>query len=147
MKPLTRNLIKHIFYTYKSVKAQIVTWVVYRREISPGLFEKTPLRAVYGELEMLFRLSQFNNFFDRSFSKIDTTVSFFEVYGSGCVLDKVIGLDVKIVTYRPLKVSCWIELPPSLKNKKGLVNIRNYDDQCFKWAVLSVLHKNTRKFN
>lgn len=35
--------------------------------------------------------------------------------------------------------SSYIDLPDILKNKKSIVNVKNADQQCFKWAVLSAL--------
>lgn len=38
--------------------------------------------------------------------------------------------------------SSYIKLPNSLKQKKAIINVKNFDNQCFKWAVLSALFPN-----
>ena len=40
---------------------------------------------------------------------------------------------------KPLKGNSYIELPKPLALKKCIVNVKNTDDQCFKWAVLSAM--------
>ena len=45
-------------------------------------------------------------------------------------------LYVNISKYTPLKVSSYIDLPKSLKDKKANVNVQNTDQQCLKWALL-----------
>lgn len=63
--------------------------------------------------------------------------------GSGFTLSKIERLTVQIFKYEPLRGSCSLKLPTILQKKsKSIVNIRNADDQCFKWAILSALHHN-----
>ena len=58
--------------------------------------------------------------------------------GSGWVIDKIDNHYVNVVKYVPLKGSSYIELPPELRNpRKGLINIRNNDDECFRWCHLA----------
>ena len=41
---------------------------------------------------------------------------------------------IKIIRCKPLRGSSYIKLPPELRNSaKGLINIRNYDNECFRW--------------
>ena len=42
--------------------------------------------------------------------------------------------------YKPLKGSSYIPLPPVLANKKAIINMKNEDDQCFKWCVARALN-------
>ena len=51
---------------------------------------------------------------------------------SGWTIDKIDSNYVNIVVYQPLNESSYIELPTELRNsKKGLINIKNKDDECF----------------
>ena len=53
--------------------------------------------------------------------------------GSGWVIDQIDSHYINVTTYTPLHGSSYIELPMKLKNpKKGLINIRNKDDECFR---------------
>ena len=55
--------------------------------------------------------------------------------GLGWVIDRIDSHYINVTTYTPLHGSSYIELPTQLKNpKKGLINIRNKDDECFRWC-------------
>lgn len=54
--------------------------------------------------------------------------------GSGWIVESLDGHHINIVIYKPLKGSNNIDLPLELKNPgKGLINIKNNDDECFRW--------------
>ena len=51
-----------------------------------------------------------------------------------------------IVKYMPLKGSSYIELPPELINPaKGLINLQNNDNECFRWC--HIRHLNPQQKN
>ena len=53
--------------------------------------------------------------------------------GSGWVIDRIDSHYINVTTYKPLHGSSYIELPTELRNpKKGLINIKNEDDECFR---------------
>ena len=55
--------------------------------------------------------------------------------GSGWIVDKIEDMRIEIVNYDPLAGSSYIQLPPELNNlMKGLINIKNKDNECFKWC-------------
>ena len=62
-----------------------------------------------------------------------------ELQGSGWVLHRVLTVAVDIGRLVPLKQGSWFDLPRALMLKKAVVNVRNTDQQCFKWSVLSAL--------
>ena len=44
----------------------------------------------------------------------------------------------------PFKCGLLYRLPANLKNKKAIINMKNQDNECFKWCVLRALNpKNT----
>ena len=66
--------------------------------------------------------------------------------GLGWVIDRVDSHYINIVIYRPLNGSSYIELPIELKNPaKGLINIKNKDDECFRWC--HIRHLNPQRKN
>jgi hypothetical protein len=64
----------------------------------------------------------------------------FSLRGSGWILDKILECTLNTVAYKPLKGRSYIELPAVIKKKQAVINVKNDDDMCFKWAVLSALH-------
>ena len=61
--------------------------------------------------------------------------------GSGWVIDRIDSHYVNVITYTPLHGSSYIELPTELRNpKKGLINIKNKDEECFRWCHIRHLN-------
>ena len=66
--------------------------------------------------------------------------------GSGWVIDRMDNHYINVTTYKPLNGSSYIELPTELRNtKKGLINIKNKDDECFRWC--HIRHLNSQEKN
>ena len=75
-------------------------------------------------------------YLEKIHQKIDT----FNRNGSGWVFEKVLGIYIDVSKYLPIQASCSFELPDYIKNKKAVLNIKNVDNQCFKWCILAYLH-------
>ena len=57
--------------------------------------------------------------------------------GSGLVINRIDSHYIKGTLYKPLNGSSYIELPTELRNsKKGLINMKNKDEECFRWVTL-----------
>ena len=55
--------------------------------------------------------------------------------GSGWTIQSVDGHFINVVMYRPLRGSSYIPLPIKLQNSaKGIINMKNNDDECFRWC-------------
>ena len=55
--------------------------------------------------------------------------------GSGWTVQSVDSHYLNIVKYKPMKGSSYIKLPSELRNSaKGLINMKNKDNQCFRWC-------------
>ena len=71
--------------------------------------------------------------------------------GSGWVINQIDSHYMNVTIYTPLNGSSYIELPIELRNpKKGLINIKNKDDECFRWCHIRHLNpqeKNPQRIN
>ena len=52
----------------------------------------------------------------------------------------VLSLDLHTVKYEHLEGSSYISLPKFLAAKKANINLKNDDDECFKWAITRALN-------
>ena len=59
-------------------------------------------------------------------------------------MGSIIQLELHTVKYKPLNGKNYIPLPKALKVKKGIINIKNSDNQCFLWCVLKALNPRDR---
>jgi len=59
----------------------------------------------------------------------------FQMNGSGWTFHSIVALDIHTVGYEPLIGITWVPLPKLLESKKALINMKNTDNQCFKWCI------------
>ena len=50
---------------------------------------------------------------------------------SGWYLESIINITLHTAKWDPLNAGSYIDLPPYLKNKKAIINMKNQDDKCF----------------
>ena len=60
--------------------------------------------------------------------------------GTGAVVNHYLKLYLNIAKYEPLKSSSYIPLPNALANKKAIITVKNVDNKCLMWALLSMLY-------
>ena len=61
--------------------------------------------------------------------------------GSGWVIDRIDSHYINVTTYQLLHGSSYVELPMKLRNpKKGLIKIKNKDNECFRWCHIRHLN-------
>ena len=66
--------------------------------------------------------------------------------GSGWVIDRINSHYINVTTYQSLNGSSYIEILIELQNPaKGLINIKNKDDECFRWC--HIRHLNPQRKN
>ena len=64
--------------------------------------------------------------------------------GSGWVIDRIDSHYINVTLYKPLNGSSYMELPTELRKlKKGLINIKNKDNECFRWCHIRHLKPQT----
>ena len=68
--------------------------------------------------------------------------------GSGWTIKILDSHFINIVQYSPLGGSSYVQLPEELRNfRKGLINIKNNDNECFRWCHLAKVYCNQIKSN
>ena len=91
---------------------------------------KTITKSNYIEPELRMSRQEILNVIDKWVSE-----------SSGWVIDRIDSHYINVTLYKPLNGSSYIELPTELRNpKKGLINIKNKDDKCFRWCHIRHLN-------
>ena len=99
-------------------------------EISKRAF-KTKSKAVLLDTDI-------SEFLEAQFQNIINEADESESKKSGWTLSSIIKLSVRINKYSPIVGSSYIPLPNWIAKKKACINVQNYyDQQCFKYAVLT----------
>ena len=94
----------------------------------------------------IFKTTDLDECFKEHFYEpLDKLMADFQEQGSGWSLKSILHLAININKLNPFRVGCHIELPKDIADKKACINVKNKDNQCFKWAILAAL--NTIKRN
>ena len=130
---LTSELCFHKF------KATLVLRVEMTKTTADG---KSKVERPYFSSKPYTILSQHDieNVIAKAQSAIETNIDKWTREGSGWVVDRVETMYVNIAKYQPLTGSSYMELPKYLKKKEAIINVRNQDNECLKWALLSARH-------
>lgn len=101
------------------------------------VFQKIYLntRAEVADFDTDLKLFYDDNIVTTLSQKIDDI----QLRGSGFSLSEIIELNIQLSSFDPCSGSSYIPLPKFLQSKHAIINVRNKDDQCFKYAVLSAL--------
>ncbi|XP_031777427.1 uncharacterized protein LOC107981297 [Nasonia vitripennis] len=103
--------------------------------------ETTDIKYFTSESVTAFMSTNLEEWFkDHIKEPILTQLEEFQEKDSGWTLTSIISLCINMKKYSPIKGSSFIPLPKFIEKKKACVNIRNNDNQCFKYAILSALH-------
>ena len=60
--------------------------------------------------------------------------------GSGWRLKRVLELEIHTTEYNPVGGSSYIPLLEKLRGKKAIINMKNEDNECFKWSMTRALN-------
>ncbi|XP_060856098.1 uncharacterized protein LOC132933843, partial [Metopolophium dirhodum] len=94
---------------------------------------------------LAFTNSNFENLLKKMFNKLIKEESDFVTRGSGWSLDSIDVLQLRINIVNPLNGSSYLILPDSIRNKKAVINVKNNDEKCFKYAILSKFNNPSNK--
>ena len=73
------------------------------------------------------------DFYDQAVEEILNQIARWISKGSGWVIERILNFYLNIVSYVPLKGRSYFPLPEELRHsRKGLINIQNDDNECFR---------------
>ena len=117
-------------------------------------FEKDTINSKTGKRVSIYETAFFNGK-AKTITKVDdiepelnisrqellNTIDKWVSEGSGWVIDRIDSHYINVTLYKPLNGSSYIELPAELRNsKKGLINMKNEDEECFRWCHIRHLN-------
>ena len=78
--------------------------------------------------------------YDGFMQTIEERIQNFNQRGSNWRFERVLSLDIHFTDFQPLRGSTFLPLPKKIRDKKAVINMKNNDDQCFKWSVTRALN-------
>ena len=113
---------------------------------------KKESKSAAGEAVFIYKTTYFNSKTKTILSGSDTKLeegnsdilNFIDIWisdGSGWTIERIEKHFINFVKYQPLKGSSYIELPKESQHpRKGLINIQNKDNECFRWCHIRYLN-------
>ena len=94
----------------------------------------------HSTVETVLSSSSAEDAYKRMTQKSLQNMANFQRQGSNWRFKSIVALEIFKARYVPLRGSSYIPLPKTLTLKKAIINLKNKDNECFKWAVLRALH-------
>ena len=138
----TRSVIKNnlskVLNEMKGLKFNETLKITFEKQKGDELIEKEAYfnaepQIVTNEIEIaeLLQITQ-----QQILNKIQQWIS----EGSAWIIKSIDGHFINVAKYRPLRGSSYIPLPKELRHPaKGIINIKNNDDECFRWCHIRYL--------
>jgi hypothetical protein len=126
------NKIKGVLQTHTALKFNI--------------FVETEFTNVAGEFcqrsfktknAILYKTSDAIPIIEDGFQKLLAEKGEGEMKKSGWNFHKVKRVEIRINKYNPLRGSRFVQLPKRILDRRAVINVKNTDDFCFKYAILS----------
>ncbi|KAL3855987.1 hypothetical protein ACJMK2_015184, partial [Sinanodonta woodiana] len=73
------------------------------------------------------------------FAKISRNVEMFTSFGSGWVISKINYIQLTVYKFKPATGSSYQPLPDKIIATRSCINVKNTDEKCALWALLSAL--------
>ena len=115
----------------RSVKVQTTTWIRFKQD------EELVELAFNTRMTDVHNLSEVEEIVDEMIAHIKEQVENPALLNSRFVFDEFLFTNIDFHQLNLARGSSYIPLPQWLDNKKVMINPRNEDQKCFKWAVIA----------
>ena len=101
--------------------------------------------AFHSKTEVNLESTDSNELFSKMKETLLESLAKFQSEGMNWRFHSILSLGLHAVKYVPLGGSSCIPLPKFLAAKKAIINLKNEDDECFKWAITRALNPVEKK--
>ena len=115
----------------RSVKVQTTTWIGFKQD------EELVELAFNSRMTDVHNLSEVKEIVDERINHTNEQVENPALLNSRFVFDEVLFTNIDFHQLNLTRGSSYVPLPQWLDNKKAIINPRNEDQECFKWAVIA----------
>ena len=133
------NHITKILTSKKGLKFVETLKVTFKKQDGDGTLYKTAY--FNSKPKTIINNTEINEALQLSKQQILNMIAQWISEGSGWTIESVDNHYLNIVQYQPMKGSSYIKLPQELRNSaKGLINMKNEDNECFRWCHIRHLN-------
>ena len=76
-----------------------------------------------------------NHVFNQFVDEVRGEIEAWSERGSGWIVDEILEAFINVARHQPLRGGTYMPLPEKLKNKKAIINVKNRDNMCLRWAI------------
>ena len=77
--------------------------------------------------------------YEEFMERIKGEIENWSLQGSGWEIESIELAYVNVAKYQPLRGGTYLRLPAELAKKKAIINVKNKDNECLKWAIRAAL--------
>lgn len=139
------NHIQQALLIHTALKVDSSLCIKIKKPVLDGgddIFEKSSIRTENVEF---YRTTNFDSWFTELVKNMELRYELLELMGSNWTFSRIIDLELHINKFTPLNGSSYIELPAKIKNQKAVINVKNADNKCFIYKILSRFVENERR--
>ena len=131
----------NIFKSNPNIKIRLFLNCLMKRVDSDGFTAIKPFAFHSNGNKIILESTNLDEIYEETVEEIEEEIQKTqEAEGSGWTFVEVENLELHTTRWVPLNGSSYMPLDPYLANKKCLVNMKNEDEECFKWCVLRALN-------
>ena len=138
MRPQIHSKLEEELQALHGLKFQLTLKVLLSKDAGDGIKELVS-PVLRHKQEVLLQVNEIDETIDKAIPRILELLEKWTQRGSGWVVDRVELLWLDIARYQPLIGGSNIPLPPEVERKKAVINVKNKDDHCLRWALRSAL--------
>lgn len=145
-KPYIIQHIKEALLENGSIKCNFIIKSVYTKV---GIESEKKEVCFKRKNEALFLASNLEDYYKSICENLLSEETDYQGRGSGWALFKILGLELRVNKFQPLSGCKHISPTAEIAHKKAIVNVKNDDIYCFKYAIWSknINNKNPQRFS
>ena len=117
----------------RSVRAQTSLWIRFRKD-------KDLVELVFNSLMTnIYNLHNLDEIVLEMINNMKYQIENFALLNDRFIFEEVLYMDINIHQLNLMRKSSYLPLPDWLARKKAIINPKNEDQECFKWAVIAAL--------
>ena len=138
VEPRIHDKLEEEILALNGTKFQLALKIQLRQD-NPGGSEEYTDPVLRHRQDALLQASEINEDLNKAIAHLLELLEKWTQRGSGWVVDGVQTLWLDIARYQPLRGCSYIPLPAAVKSKKAVINVKNRDDHCLRWALRAAL--------
>ena len=116
-----------------AIRSQTTTWIRFRKD------DELVELAFNSRMVNVYNLSDMNEIVNEIITHMSGQIENPALSNSRFVLDEVLHMDVNFHRLNLMRGSSCLPLPEWLARKNAIINPKNADRECFKWAIIAAL--------